>query len=498
MYMIFSEKKVCELYSGFKSKAVKYYNKREWSLSIKYLEAAAYTAYSFYFNEKDDEIEKGIQQISECIIKRVDYEIRSNRCVFYDSHGNDKGALTQQYIRAIISTGWDMLYIVDKAKPDEKFLPIYYELKQHSEKVKILFVPKNLTGLNKIQFIYDSIVDWHADKLFMHLYPWSCSAIAAFLSLPATITKYHINHTDHTYWAGVSCVDYNFEFREYGCNVSVHNRGISQSKLLLLPYYPIESDEKFHGFPFDPDGKIIIFSGGAYYKTFDEHDTFLKICKALLDIDIRVIIVYAGFGDGNEFKNRISQNGITERFYMLGYRNDLSAIFDHSDFFLNSYPINGGLMCSYAAMHSVPILAYYSGKNVKPESIICQNGYVEISSSSIEALVNKAHTLFDNLREREEYGKSIRNCCIMPDEFNNSFIASVNTGLTQYPFSINDRFKKPELNRKSTIDLYNKNKQFQKNLVHILGSAEMFFAYPVMYTEAMLGRFNTLIKKLLR
>ena len=330
----------------------------------------------------------------------------------------------------------------------------------------------------------------------MHLFPWSGYAVAAFNALPSTITKYHINHTDHTYWAGISCVDFNFEFREYGCNVSAHNRGISPFKLLLLPFYPIESDDPFKGFPFDREGKIIIFSGGAYYKTFDKEDTYLKICKRLVDLDPRVHIVYAGLGDGAEFGKQIARNGLSERFHLLGYRKDLSAIYEHSDFYLNSYPINGGLMCSFAAMHAVPILAYYSGTNVKIETIVCQTGYVDISSNSIEALVEKAKRLFDDESKRIEYGKDIRACSVMPEQFNNAFRDSVGTNKTQFPFTIQSDFVKPELDRQAKIDLINRSKSYQKNILKYLGYKETLLSHPTMATEAMFGRFRTMLKKL--
>ena len=494
--MFLTESKIKKLYSEYKKKGTELYQKNKLPLSLRYWQAAAYTAYTFYLEDTDAEIEEGLHRFSEQIDTKHVADCSSDRCVFYDAHSNDKGALTQQYIRAIFEAGWKMLYITEKPKPDSKFLPILKELEQHSDRVTIQYLPSQIIGKERLQLIYDSVVNWGGDKLFMHLYPWSVYAVATFQVLPSSITRYHINHTDHTFWAGVSCVDYNFEFREYGCNVSFHHRGIDASKLLLMPFYPIESDDAFIGFPFDTEGKIIVFSGGGYYKTFDEHDTYLHICKNLIDADPRVNIVYAGLGDKIDFQNRLLKNGITERFHLLGFRKDLSAIYEHSDFYLNTYPINGGLMCSFAAMHAVPILAYYSGENVRAESIVCQIGNVEISSSSIGELTDKAKSLFDDEDKRRAYGESIRACSIMHSQFNKFFRLSVATGKTQFPFTIDKDFVKPDLNRPAKINMINSGKAYQKNLVRILGYSELIFTHPTIAVEAVIWRGRTLLKKM--
>lgn len=43
--------------------------------------------------------------------------------------------------------------------------------------------------------------------------------------------------------------------------------------------------------------------------------------------------------------------------FLIGDRHDINEVFKHSDIFLNTYPIGGGLMTQYAAANSKPILS---------------------------------------------------------------------------------------------------------------------------------------------
>lgn len=484
--MQLTENRVFMLYDSFKKSATLNFEKNNYDMSLRYWQVASSTAYSFFLDETDKEIEEGLSSFSRLIKTQGDYVPLQSRCVFYDAHSVDKGALTQQYIRAVLATDWDMLYITEKPLSSPPFQPIKEELEKYPDKVTILSIPSLLKGLERVQFIYDKIVEWGGDKLFMHLLPDSVAAVAAFQCLPKSIVRYQINHTDHTYIVGTSCVDYCFEFRPYGCNLSVYNRGLASSKLLLLPYYPIESPLEFQGFPFDRKDKIVIFSGGNYYKTIDENDTYMEICKKLLNVDERIVIVYAGWRGENLFQERLKKKGIsTNRFFTLGFRKDISAIFDNCDFYLNTYPIGGALMCQYAARHAVPILCYHDDKKTKAEEVICQIGEVEISSISMESLQKKVQQLIEDKKLRKEYGEKIKSCCVTAEIFNKAFIDAVNKKRTPFPIVIEDKFTKLEHNRQAKLDMEDQKKFYHRKVVRTLGFSDSLLHYPIFTLDAV-------------
>ncbi|MBR3730774.1 MAG: glycosyltransferase family 4 protein [Bacteroidales bacterium] len=493
--MVLTEKKILRLFSGFKQKAELLFEKGRFDLSLKYWEAATRTAYCFYLDENDQQIEKGLQKFAANVKKEKIYPLLSNRCVFYDAHSRDKGALTQQYIRAIFASGWDMLYITEKSQDDVFFKPILAELKEHADKVTVHHVPANLRGMERIQHIVDCVMGWKCDKLFVHILPWSVTAVAAFNALPKTIERFYINHTDHTYCVGTSCMDFCFEFRQYGCNLSLKKRGVERKKLLLLPYYPIESHQPFHGFPFDRKGKIVIFSGGSFYKVFDEQDTFIEICKSLLAIDPRIVIAYAGFGSDRAFREAIEKKGISDRVFLLGVRKDISALYDNVDFYLNTYPIGGALMCLFAAMHGVPLLAYHNDKKTRMEEVVCQTRQMEISSMSIDELCGKAKELITDEKKRKAYSDALMSCCISSDQFNKAFLDAVNTKSTPFPIQIDDDFNYIPFDRIAKIELENKRKGYHREIVKCLGMRNALTRYPSFVFDSIVDYLKIRIVK---
>lgn len=494
--MILTDNKIQELYSEFKNRAEYRFQKGSSDFSLRYWEAAARTAYWFYLNEFDPQIDAGLQKFAANVKKEGNCHLSSsNRCVFYDAHSCDKGALTQQYIRAIFAAGWEMLYITEKTMDDGKFIPILTELKAHADKVTVHYIPTNLKGMNRVQHIYDCVTGWKSDKLFIHILPWSVAAVAAFYALPKTISRFYINHTDHTFCVGTSCVDFCFEFRQYGCNLSVKKRGVEQKKLLLLPYYPIESYLPFNGFPFDTKGKIIILSGGSFYKIFDEQDTFAEICKSLLAIDPRIVIAYAGFGNDRAFREALAKKGISDRVYFLGVRKDISALFDNCDFYLNTYPVGGALMCLFAARHGVPLLAFHDDRKTRLEGVVCQIKQMEISSMSIDELCNRAHELISDVKKRQAYGDELRSCCISEQEFNEAFLGAVSSKQTPYPIHIEKDFKYVPFDRTAKIGLENKRKAYHREIVKCLGIKNALANYPSLTFDVFLDFLKIRIAK---
>lgn len=438
--MKLTEDKVKRLYHNYKEKGTSLQNKGKYNQALLYWKVAAQTAKVFGLDVYDGEIEEHLVDMSRIIIEpKASAIVNSHRCVFYDAHSRALGGLTQQYLRAIFQIGWDVLYITEVSPEDSCFQPILKELND-AENVSIVHVPQKLRSTEKAQFLYDTITRFAPIRMFMHMHPDSVHAVVAFNALPSSIEKFQIDYTDHAFWVGTSCTDYSFEFRTYGCNLSASVRGIDESKIFLLPFYPIETSLPFQGFPFNQEGKIIIFSGGSYYKVFDENDTYFKMCKAILEISPNVVIAYAGMGFQTQMEEKLETYGINERFFLIGERQDLSAVYDKCDIYLNTYPVAGGLMCQYAARHALPILSLYDGTVSKVEEVVCQIKEQEISSNSLESLIEKAHKLIVDQAYRHNHGADIARCCISPVQFRNAFVEAVKYKRQLFPYSIDKKF----------------------------------------------------------
>lgn len=487
--MVLTQDIISVLFSKFKTKARKAFERGQYDGCLKFLKAACHTAYTFYLGFTDKEIESLLQGISEKISKKK-YVGGAARCVFYDTFSQDAQGLTMQYVDAIIAAGWDMLYITEFGLNDPRSVLLKQTLTDYS-KAEIITIPSKKDGMEKVQFIYDTIMDYAPDKLFMHIHPSAVEAVTAFYVLPKEITRYQINLTDHAYWVGQGCMDYIFDFRDYGASLSVGRRGFSESQILLLPYYPMMKKTAFHGFPKEAEGKVKIFSGASYYKIIDENDTFFKINKAILDGNPNAVTLFAGGGDMELLNGLIEKYRLKGRFIPIGQRNDIFECYKHSDIYLSSYPLGGGLMAQYAAHSSLPILALANpASSGKIEEMVCQKHEEVITFNNMDALVVEASRLINDEAYRETRGQAMKNCVIGVDEFNCNFKESVEMGKSQYPVNIEENVKLHYLNVEDKLKLENKTKGYQKSIYMAL-RWECLFISPTIWLNGFKARIKT-------
>lgn len=485
--MTLTENYIHELYTCFKRKASKALASRQYNACLRFLEAACHTAYTFYIGFTDKEIEAILQQLGGFVKKHKNFETKP-RCVFYDTFSQDAQGLTMQYVDAIIAAGWEMLYLTEFGLEDPRSIRLKQTLKDYS-KAKLLTVPRNMKGMRKVQFVYDTIMDYAPDKLFMHIHPSAEEAVTAFYALPKEITKYQINLTDHAYWVGAGCMDYSFEFREYGAWLSVEHRGLKKEQTLMLPYYPMMKETAFQGFPQETEGKIKIFSGASFYKIIDENDTFFKLNKAILDANPNAVTLFAGGGDMAMLNGLIEKYGLQGRFIPIGQRNDIFECYKHSDIYLSSFPQFGALMAQMAAHAGLPILAYAYNESGIVEEVVCQKHKEKITFTDIDALVAEATRLVNDLDYRRLRGQAMKDCVISVEEFNRSFKESVISGKTQYPLTIEENVKLHYLNVDDKLKLENKTKDYQRSIFTTLGKGGLLVC-PGIWKDGFKARFK--------
>ena len=476
------------LYSIFKKKAADAISKRKYDTALKFLSAACHTAYTFYIGFRDEEIEDMLKKISGKIVKGELVELSQDRVVLYDTFSQDSQGLTMQYLDAIIASGNDLLYVTEFNLDDPRSKLIKQTLLSYA-KAEIVSVPSNLKGLKRVQMIYDTIAGFKASKLFIHINPSSVNAVAAFYALPKEITRYQINLTDHTYWVGAGCMDYIFDWRQYGASLSAKYRGFRKEQILMLPYYPMMKETPFEGFPIETDGKVKIFAGASYYKIIDENDSFFKINKAILDANPQAVTIFAGGGDRQLIDGLIDKYRLKGRFLPIGQRNDIFQCFKHSDIYLSTYPLFGGLMGQFAAHAGLPMLALQKPGGGKVEESVCQKSDVQISFDNISELVAEATRLVQDESYRHEKGAWMRDCIVSIDEFNKSFISAIKTGNSPYPLEVEENVKLHYLNVDDKLKLVNQNKQYQISLYHILPKS-ILFSYPNIWLDGFIARIR--------
>ena len=421
---------ITQTYDKMKRLAKKAIQSDDFEASLRYISAAADLAYNFNWIYVDPEFEKMIVEISSKIIIKKKFKPQNNHIVFYDVFALDNKGLTQQYVRALMNSGAELLFIYEgdnlaNSKNIVKELSIY-------PKVELFTVDSKLSQLEKIKVLYDKIIDFQPEKAFLHLKPSSATAVCLWNALPQTI-RYIINITDHAFWLGTSCIDFSIEFRNYGYTVSFEKRGLSRDQLLFQPYYPITECNSFNGFPVQvtPDN-IVILTGGAFYKMYGENDIFFGILKKLLDINLKVIILIAGSGNAKPLNDFIETNNLHNRLFLIGNRVDINSVFKRCDIYLNTYPLGGGLMVQLAAVNSKPILSYTSSEisDNFVEGILNwgDTTNLKVTHTTLDSFFQDAKKLIYDTEYRIERGKILKRHIISAHEFNTHFneLTSIN------------------------------------------------------------------------
>ena len=292
----------------------------------------------------------------------------------------------------------------------------------------------------RVNYLFNSIVSFKASKVILHKAMNSLIQLPLCV-LPENITVYNINLGDQLFWLGVRHIDYNIEFRPFGASVSVQRRGFRKEQLLMIPFYPANENRPFEGFPPECDRKLVIFSGGDYYKTWDASGTYWKLVKAILDQHQEVVFLFATKRNtiGNDHILKfIKDNHFEKRFFYINYRQDIYQVFAHCDIFMGTCPFSGSLMSQLAAINAKPILQFYvpGTPDDETEQALCINDKFSISFDSEEEFLVEANYLINNINYRLTQGERLKFAMMQPSQFDTAVSYSLLTNQCYFPIEI--------------------------------------------------------------
>lgn len=433
-------------YSAIKKLAVSEYKKGNYDKSLGYIDKAVTIASQIMWRYADDELEDLLIKISSKLVfnKKEDFKPEKNRVVFYDCFSTTY-ILSLQYLNALTYTGCEILYLQEERNyKHTKISPVIESIKNNPN-ITIQIVSKTENRIDRYLNIYKLITDFSPSNIFLHI-DTLAACIPVLYNLPVSIKKYYINLGDHAFWLGKKGIDYSFEFRNFGASVSYQKRGLKLNQIILLPYYPVVTGHKFMGFPLATTNKVVIFSGGDFFKMVDKHNTYWRLVSDILKENPKCVIFYANKvvnTEGENFlKNFISTNNFEDRFIPLGFRPDINEVMKHCDIFLGTCPMSGGLMSQYAAYNKKPVLQYYPEQLIsfeETESMICFHNQIKISFTDKKAFLNEARQLIENADYRIEKGKQLKLSMITENDFNTLFKKSFESNCTQVEIILDDK-----------------------------------------------------------
>lgn len=451
------------------------------------LEAFARLNYKYNYNYSNNEAESLIRELSKSLLDTVEIIKTPNKIIFYDSFSLDNRGLTQQYLRAIFSWNSELLFITNSAIGKD----ILAELRNYP---KARIVQYNKNSFKEYSSVLDEIVAFQPEKVLLHFSPWDIAGFCIWNAVKNT-DRFLINLTDHAFWLGKECADYILEFRAYGAYLSVYERKIQIEKLLLQPYYPIINNKDFQGFPFKKNG-IIAFSGSNLYKIAGRNNTFLRLIKEVLLLNKTLIFVLAGPGNKHPIERFIKENALQDRFFVIGDRKDISAVFENIDIYVNTFPMIGGLMSQYAAVYQKPIIGYTSpdlyGYNdvedllqVSKEGLLVRKDktdFIEYFSKLVQDIECRNTNIFHT-----------KDCVFTPEKFSHTLHDNMYT----FNGTIDSKFiENVSFDSQTIVDLYlDMENTYQKNHYAIFWYVLRFKAFTLFPASILLFLTKKIIEK---
>ena len=484
--MVAKEERVYNFESKIINKIKKYISAGKYDNALALITSLSYLEYDYNQKYVNEILEMYILQIADKIlINSPSIERDKNIILFYDAFGLNSRGLAQIYVKAL-STKYKVLYItrennlnnipdiIDIVNANNGYV---YGLKQISRKKRIIE-------------LFTFIEKYRPSNLFMYTQPDDTVSTVVFSKYQGIATRFQVNLTDHAYWLGNKVLDYCIEFRDYGGCVSKYYRMIDEKKIIKLPYYPIINyEQEFEGYPFDAANVEFVFSGGTLYKTISEDNKYYQIVEYILEKYPKVVFWYAGSGNGYDYKLIDLEKKYPERVYWTRERKDLYQILKRCVFYLNTYPMVGGLMMQYAAMAGkVPVTLKYDACS---EGILFDQNNLKIEFSDDAEVKKEIDRLFESLVYREKKGRQLQKAVISPVEFEYQLIKIVEEHKTDYSIL----YEQVDVKKFIENDYVRFNERKLGRYIAVKDNLCLFKCMPFTYMEGIIYRIINRIKK---
>lgn len=410
--------------------------KRNYDNALGMISTCANILYQTNLYYMDSMLENSIAEIAEKLLpdrgKTGNWgNACKDRVLFYDGFGlNDRG-LAQIYLKALCKVK-KVAYVTFLDRKDK--IPGILEILD-SFHCECHYIKRRTFSLQvQIKQLDEIVGRFRPGHMFFYSTPDDVTATSVMSVYGGLVKRYQINLTDHAFWLGSQCIDRCIEFRNYGASISREYRNIPEEKITVIPYYPIiHYDREFQGYPFAlKPGQKVIFSGGALYKTYGDGNRYYQMVDHILETYEDAVFWYAGTGDDTEMRKLISK--YPDRAYLTPERSDLHQLLGKCRFYLNTYPLGGGLMRQYAVMAGVVPLALRVKHDNSADDILIGQSKLGIEFTDINELYKEINRLMTDDQYIKEKKELIKQSVISPGIFDEEIRKLVSGGDS-------DRFK---------------------------------------------------------
>ena len=421
-----------EYIAKLKKIAKRYLSIAKYNDSLQVLHAISQYLYEFNQTYIDEDVESMLLEITEALdIKQGrTYEGTKNKVLVFDGFAFETRGVIKMYLNALVKGGFEIVYLYDKNRTSE--IPGILEFCTQN-KIKTLTYNERATYVESAKEIGEVFLSEKPAKALFYTYPYDVAAYVAFASFKGLTERFLIDLTDHAFWIGKYCNDFFCGSREMSAYNEHYQRHIPKEQLIKLGVNLIVEECNDHsGLPFDVTKTKYIFSGGALYKTLgDPNNYYYKIVDHILENHKDIVFLYAGYGDDTEMKVLLKK--YPDRLFYIEERKDYYYLIQHCVFYLNTYPMFGGMMMKYSALAGkLPITLKHSSDS---DGLLLHQKELGIEYDKYEDLIKDVdHLLGDEtyLKDRE---KKLDGSVISEERFTNNLKNALLNHKTDYEHS---------------------------------------------------------------
>lgn len=413
--MKITERIVNKDYEAYIQLAQKYANKGNVKQCLDCLSIASKISYTMNLNYFDQKIEDLLKLVSKNAVSCSDKKLDEEKIVFYDGVAIDNVVLSWQYIGALAATGKRILYLITTENNKNRYAKTI-EYARSYKNVEVIEIDGKISNLGTVKKVNECILSFCAKTAFIQIWPYDAYS-AMIWAGQNNINRYMIINADHLYCIGTKCVNNIIEFRDYGYTISKNVRNIDSNRIFVSTFYPVIQESQFYGMP--KTDKVKLICGGSCYKIYGNNDIFFNSIKNILTNNNNAILYYVGNGNLSYLKKFLRRNSLEDRVVFLGYRKDIFEVISHCDIFIDTFPVDGGLLPQIAAYAGKPVVMINQNDLPLADSHEllgdnCENYVVRYTFNDYFSYIQE---LIQNENMRKTVGEKIKRSMVNKEEF---------------------------------------------------------------------------------
>ena len=256
------------------------------------------------------------------------------------------------------------------------------------------------------------------DHVALHIHQYDVVPLIAFARREHRTPLSFLNHNDHVFWLGTTIADQVAEMRDSGRRLSESRRGISKSRISMLPI-PLEvkpdlleRGEAKKQLGIAEDAIVLLTVASAYKYNAPEGRHFTDVLLPILRSHPRAQLLVIGPADAGVWAAASRQ--AAGQLKVLGRRGDTALFYQAADIYLDSFPFSSLTAVLEAGCHGAPIVSYCArsaGAEILCGDDLALSGLI-LRGCNPDEYARQIARLIEDPKLRSDLGRSTRESLI--------------------------------------------------------------------------------------